>query len=162
MRSLRNYLRLSNQSTLFPEIAVRLVRLNIEEGKDTMFDLDCLFDARKILAFRQMHGPFWGNLKTMRSILETTKKMIGNDFGIFDIYDLLTIEQTNAVITFDYYGMKYRLDIFPHEGEIIYQYGGRWFHGPEDFLERARIADLRFTTVFMHISNIEIFDRDES
>ena len=147
-------------STLFPEIALRLVRLNIEEDRDTMFDLDCLFEARKILAFRQMHGPFWGNIKTMRSILETTIMMTGNAFGFLDVYDLLTFEKENAVIKFDYEGMKYRIDIFPHEGEITYQYGGRWYHGPEDFLERAQITGLRFTTVFMRISNIEVSERE--
>lgn len=142
-------------STLYPEISLRLVRLNIEEGEDTMCDLDCLLDARDILAIRQQERPFWGNLKTMRSILETTVMMVGNDFDFIDLYDLLTYEQKNAVITFDYDGVKNRLDVFPHEGEIIYQYDGKWFHGSEEFLEKARIGGARITSVFDLISNIE-------
>ena len=147
-------------STLFPEIALRLVNLDIEEGIDTMFDLDILLDARDILAIRQQKRPFWGNLKTMRSILQTTAMMTGNDFDFVDLYDLLTFEQQNAVITFDYDGVKKRLDIFPNGGEIIFQFGGKWYHGAEDFLEKARIDGERVTSVFDLISDIEILEND--
>ena len=145
-------------STLFPEIALRLARLDIEESSDTMFDLDILLDARDILAIRQKERPFWGNLKTMQSILETTVMMTGNEFDFVDLYDLLTYEKRKAIITFEYEGMKNRLDIFPNEGETIYQYDGRWFHGSEDFLEKARIGGARITSVFEMISNIEVTD----
>lgn len=145
-------------STLYPEIALRLARLDIEEGVDTMFDLDCLLDARDILAVRQKERPFWGNLKTMRSILETTVIMTGNDFDFVDLYDLLTYEQKNAIVTFDYEGVENRIDVFTDEGELIYQYDGKWFHGPEDFLEKARIGGARITSVFDMISDIEVTD----
>ena len=67
-------------STLFPEIALRLVRLDIEEDEDSMFYLNCLLYARDILSVRQQKRPFWDNLKTMGNILGTTATMVGNDY----------------------------------------------------------------------------------
>ena len=42
---------------------------------------------------------------------------------------LKTLEETNANITFIYDNEEYSIDIFPDEGEIVYQFGSRWFHG---------------------------------
>ena len=76
-------------STLFPEVALRLVQLHIEEEKENLLDLYCLYDARDILAIRQQRAPFWGNIKTMHRILETTKNLCGTDYRFSDLYDLL-------------------------------------------------------------------------
>lgn len=143
-------------STLFPEIADRLVRLNIEEEMDDEFDLDCLFDAREILANRQCHRPFWGNVRTMKSILETTEMMCGDEFDFIDLYDLLTFKKDSATVTFDYEGKDWQILIFRNGAEIVYSFEDRWFHGAEDFLVKARIEGKRITTVFDLITNIGI------
>lgn len=91
-------------STLFPEIAVRIVQLDLSEEEDSEFDLDCLFDARDILSLRQSRSPFWGNIRTMRTIPETTVMMCGNDLDYIDLYDLLTSNLQNGHVTFDYEG----------------------------------------------------------
>ena len=140
----------------FPEIALRLVLLNLEEGADTRFDLECLFDARDILALRQQKSPFWGNIKTMKSIIETTGMMCGTDFDVTDIYDLLVLSNPYAVVQFDYNDKHYRVDVFPYENETVYQYDNKWYHGAEDFLEKAKVDNQRITTVFDLISNIKI------
>lgn len=143
-------------STLFPEIALRLVKMDLEEGEDTEFDLDCIFDAREILTIRQQRRPFWGNIKTLHEVLETTADMCGNDYEFIDLYDLLTFEARNAVVAFNYNGTKQTLEIFENDGEVIYQFCQKWFHGAEDFLEKARIDGQRITTVFDHITNIAV------
>lgn len=84
--------------------------------------------------------------------------MVGNDYDFIDLYDLLTDAKEKAHITFDYDGVKNRLDIFPDKGETIYQYGDKWFHGSEDFLEKARIRGARITSVLDLISNIRVSD----
>jgi len=134
-------------STLFPEIALRMVRMNLEIGVEDNYDWNDLLDARIILTKRQHRRPFWGNIKTMREILEAMVEMRGNDYGLLDLYDLLTFEKQNAVISFDYIGTSYNLEIFHNEVETIYKFGDRWYHGAEDFLEKARIAGKRITTV---------------
>lgn len=139
-------------STLFPEIALRLVQMDLEEGEDDAFDLDCLLDARDLIAIRQQRSPFWGNIKLMRSILETTAEMVGNDFDFIDLYDLLTFDHKKATITFDYEGAQYLLNIFFDEAETIFQFDEKWYHGAEDFLEKARINHKRITSVFDLIS----------
>ena len=75
----------------------------------------------------------------MRDILEAMMLMREDDCGLIDLYDLLTFERKNAAVTFDYCGHSFRLNIFQHEGETIYEFSDRWFHGPGDFLEKARI-----------------------
>lgn len=72
---------------------------------DTMFDLDCLLDSRDILSERQRKRPFWGNIMTMHDILDLTAIMTGNDYDFIDLYDLLTLKEKNATITFDYKAM---------------------------------------------------------
>ena len=143
-------------STVFPEVALRLARLNIEEEQESLSDLECLISARKILSVRQKNSPFWGNLKTMRSILRTIELMTEKDSELIDLYDLLTFEREKAVVTFECDGVKKRLDIFPNGGEVVYQFEDRWFHGAEDFLEKARIGKARVTSIIDRISNIEI------
>ena len=143
-------------STLFPEVALRLVLLDLEEGTDGRFDLDCLLDAREILTLCQRSRPFWGNIKTMQKILNTTAEMVGTEHDFIDLYDLLTFIHPEAMVTFDYNGKEYRLDIFSEANETIYQYDNKWYHGAVDFLEKARIDHKRITTVFDLISNIRI------
>lgn len=143
-------------STLFPEIADRLVRLNVEEKTDRAFDLDCLFDAREILAIRQCHRPFWGNIRTMKSILDTTEMMCGDGYDFIDLYDLLTFKKDNATVTFEYDGKDWQILIFRKGAEIVYSFEDRWFHGAEDFLVKARIEGKRITTIFNLITNIRI------
>ncbi len=142
-------------STLFPEIATRLVKLNIEENKDNESALDYLIDARKLLTIRQKNRPFWGNIKAMRKVLETIAEMYGTGHSFLDLYDLMTYEAQNAVVTFDYDGEEYKLIIFQNEGETIYQFEDRWYHGADDFLEKARIDGKRITTVMWGLDNIK-------
>ncbi len=143
-------------STLFPEISLRLVRLNCEQEEDEEFDLDCLLDAREILSIRQSHRPFWGNLKTMRDILETASMMAGNNFDFIDLYDLMTLESKKAVVTFDYNETLRQIDISTDEDGALYQFEGKFYRGAERFLEKARIDGKRITTVFDLISDIEV------
>lgn len=146
------------KSTVFPEIALRLAKLDLEDGTDDMLDLDSLLDAREILTLRQQRRPFWGNLKVMRRILETTVRMVGNEYGFIDMYDLMTFESFDAIVTFDYNGIKYRLDIFRNDDEIIYKFDDIWFHGPDDFLEKVRINNKRITSIIDQIKNIHVED----
>ena len=143
-------------STLFPEIALRLVRLKLEDETDTGYDLDCLLDARDILAYRQSRNPFWGNIETMKGILETTEDMCGGEFLFADLYDLLTFKTAPAVVTFDYDGNLYRIDISRDEEGVVYIFEEKYFKGAEDFLERARIGGKRITTIYNMISNINV------
>ena len=143
-------------STLFPEIAVRCVRLFMEDGKDSEFDFDCLLDARSILTERQKHRPCWMNLQTMRDILETTVKMVGNDFDFVDLYDLMTYDTDSARVTFDYGGTDHFLDMFRKDGETVCRFENKWYHGSDDFLEKARIGGKRITTVIDLITDIRV------
>ena len=144
-------------STLFPEVAVRLAKLNIEEEEDTEFDLDNLFEARDILALRQQRRPFWGNIKTMHDILDTTEFMAGGEeFLILDLYDLLTFDSPMGVLTFDYNDEIYQIDVFQHDRSTVYQYNDKWYRGPEDFLDKAVIDGKKITTVFDLILDIKV------
>ena len=142
-------------STLFPEIALRLARLNLEEGTANGYDWNSLLDAKIILTRRQQETPFWGNIKTMRGILETLVEMREYDYGLIDLYDLLTFDKDEAVITFEYKSTPYPLKIFRNEDERIIDFNGKWFHGAEDFLEKARIDGKRITKIIMQINNIQ-------
>ena len=82
-------------------------------------------------------------------------EMREDDYGLIDLYDLLTLEDQNVTITFNYAGTTYRLDIFQNEGETVFQFGDKWYHGAEDFLEKARIDRKRITTVVDRITNIQ-------
>lgn len=148
-------------STLFPEVALRLVQLHIEEEKENLLDLYCLYDARDILAIRQQRAPFWGNIKTMHRILETTKNLCGTDYKFSDLYDLLILDTETGLAIFDYNDEEYRIEIFPHDGEIIYQFGDKWFHGAEDFLERARIDNQQITAIYDLIFNINFLNMSD-
>ena len=148
-------------STLFPEVALRLVQLHIEEEKENLLDLYCLYDARDILAIRQQRAPFWGNIKTMHRILETTKILCGTDYRFSDLYDLLILDTETGLAIFDYNDEEYRIEIFPHDGEIIYQFGDKWFHGAEDFLERARIDNQQITAIYDLIFNINFLNMSD-
>ena len=143
-------------STLFPEIALRLIRLNYEDGAANNYDWNTLLDARIILTKRQESRPFWGNIHTMQDILNLMIKMRDFDYGLLDLYDLLTLNVQKATVSFEYNEKEYKLDIFQHEGETIYQLGGRWYHGALDFLEKARIEGKRATTVMTLIENIKL------
>ncbi len=143
-------------STLYPEIALRMVRLNLEAGTEDNYDWNNLLDARSILARRQCYRPFWGNIKTMHGILDTMTEMRESDYGLIDLYDLLTFEESDAAVLFDFGGITYRLNIFQHERESIYDFENKWYHGAEDFFEKVRIEGIRITTVMQRIENIRV------
>jgi len=42
------------------------------------------------------------------------------------------------------------------QGEVVYQFGSRWFHGADDFLEKARVNQMRLTTVYHQIRDIKV------
>ena len=92
----------------------------------------------------------------MKHILETTADMVGTEYDFIDIYDLLTFEVGKATVTFNYADGIYKIKIFPNEAEIVYEFGDRWYHGAEDFLEKARIDGKHITTVYDLISDIKI------
>ncbi len=143
-------------STLFPEISLRLVDLNCEQEEDEVFDLDCLFDARRILTIRQSRRPFWGNLRTMRGILETTAAMVGNDYDYIDLYDLMTLEPGQAAVMFDFNGSPCQIDVSTDEDGVVYMFDGKYYRGADGFLEKARIGGKRITSAFDLISDIEV------
>lgn len=141
-------------STLYPEVALRLARLNLEEKQVSLFDLDGLYSARKVLATRQKNSPSWMNLKTMRSILETIAFLEGEDYWFENIYDLLIFDFTNAAMTFEYNGVEYQTEIFTDKKETVYQFQGKWFHGPDDYLEKMQIEGKAITTIYDEIKGI--------
>lgn len=143
-------------STLYPEVALRLARLNLEEGQASLFDLDGLYSARKVLAVRQKKSPTWMNLKTMRSILETISFLEGENYRFRDIYDLMVMDFSDETMKFEYNDAKYQVKIFTDTSETIYQFQNKWFHGPDDFLEKAQIEGKGITTVYDEIKGIWI------
>ena len=84
---------------------------------------------------------------------KTVEGIVAKDY---DLYDLLTFEAKNAVVTFDYGVTNHTLKIFENDGEVVYQFYQKWFHGAEEFLEKARISRNRITTVNEQISNISV------
>jgi hypothetical protein len=140
------------ESTLFPEIALRLVKLRIEKKEDTVNDLTMLMDARDIIVLRQKSRPFWGNIQVMEDILKTMVLMVGSDHYFVDLYDLLTLTANKATVSFKYGSEELNIEVFTSEAETIYQYDGRWFHGAVDFLEKACVGGKRITTVIDELS----------
>ena len=127
-----------------------------ENQEYTEDDLDDILDARVLLANRQRHRPFWGNIKTMHSVIELIDMLCGKGCDFIDLYDLLTMESDDAQVSFHYNSKNYIIDVFTNEEETIYQFDDKWFHGAEDFLEKGRIGNKRLTSVYDLISCIEI------
>ena len=149
-------------STLFPEVALRLVTLDIEDGTEDDFDFDCLLDARIILSYRQKHRPFWGNLKLMKEIIDLILEMLVVEYEIIDFYDLLSWDYYRAKVTFTYKNKEYAIDIFPDNDEIVYQFGNKWYHSAEDLLEKACIDQRRLTTICDEIDNLQVDEHPEN
>ena len=143
-------------STLYPEVAVRLVWQNIEEEQVTLFDLDILYSAWKILAIRQKHNPSWINLSSMRDVVETLAYMEGKKYRFKDIYDLMVIDFSNAVVVFSYNDASYHIDIFKDNERIIFQFQDELYDGADDFLEYARIDRKRITSIYDDITHVMI------
>ena len=40
--------------------------------------------------------------------------------------------------------------------DVAREFGSRWFHGADDFLEKARVIQMRLTTVYHQIRNIKV------
>ncbi|MCR5847650.1 MAG: hypothetical protein K6G75_05975 [Lachnospiraceae bacterium] len=146
-------------STLFPEIALRLSGLNIEDEIDTDYDFDNLLYARIILSTRQSKRPFWGNIELMGKILETIVSVIGNEYEIIDFYDLLVFDIHKATVFFEFEGVQRFIDIFEDDNETVFQFDDKWYHGPNDFLEKSRIENRRLTSIYDQIYNIEIIEQ---
>lgn len=142
---------------LYPEVVLRLAQLNIEEGSVTAFDLDCLIEAREMLTYRQRKSPLWENIKTMHHILDTILLISGQAHCFYDLYDLLTYQDQGTQISFEYNHRTYVITLFLKDNELIYEFEGTWYHGPEDFLERARVQDKKITNVIDLIKNIKTF-----
>lgn len=142
-------------STLFPEISLRFVKLDIEEKENDEFDLDCILAARRILSYRQMHRPFWGNIQTMKEIIDVTDE-ICQDRGCTDVYNLLSFDVGTGTILFDYDGKNYQIDIFRDFEDTVYQFEGKWYRGPVDFLEKVQINQKRITSLYDQINISQI------
>lgn len=143
-------------SVPFPEVAFRLAEYHYLDEDDTEWDLDLLFDARDFLVERQMRYPFWGNIKTMRRILELTAAFCGNNFDMVDIYDILCLDSTNIKISFKYNGLKQELFVLEENGDDIVKYNDKWFRSPDEFLEKGRLPDgVRITTAIYDITELK-------
>ncbi|MBQ9046387.1 MAG: sel1 repeat family protein [Solobacterium sp.] len=143
-------------STLFPEIALRMVQTDRAEGLHAEYHYECLALAAEFLAARQQNAPFWGNISLMREILETSGKIYITDAKLPDIYSLLVCNVSCGTITFVYNSTVHTIDIFMQDAKTVWQYENKWYQGAEDFLERARINGRRITTDYDLIEDLTL------
>lgn len=143
-------------STLYPEIALRMAALNFEQECNNRDDLESLLYGRLILSYRQSKRAFWGNLKTMRDILELTIDLVGAELDFEDIYDLMTLDIDKANVVFNFENVFYEISVSKDNDGRLYQFGGKYYRGADGFLEKARIDGKRITTIYDQISDIRI------
>lgn len=89
--------------------------------------------------------------------LQTIVNLTGNESLFLDLYDLLIFDSKRAMIKFTYHDQEKQLKLFENQGEVIYEFDGKWFRGAEEFLEKAQLGTRKITSVWGEIVNIHIF-----
>lgn len=91
-----------------PEIYTRLAKIRVAEGK-TAEALELYDTARAFLAQRLQIQAFWGDLNTMKWIIQDIYKLRKFDSSHMDLYDLYYLLQTPQHLSFRFEGKKHDL-----------------------------------------------------
>ena len=163
----------------FPEISLRLAGIRAHQGKiDEAVAL--LIPAKRFMAERLSHDPFWGHIEVMGRIIRFLYTLTPFDVEKADFYDLFYLTETPGIYSMKYWDKagekKIRLEVIADDTDadpvkenkgpvaetatmpktgIAIKYDGKWYRNFEDFLAKARLRTERFTAVYDIFYDIE-------
>ncbi len=130
-----------------PEVFSRLAR--IRKSQERYEEAVSLYlEAIDYLSNRVKYYPFFGDMNTLKWMIEDLYTMIEIDkysIGLFDLYYLL---KKPCSISFKYLDKKYIVRSEKEENDIAIEFNNKWYRGLDDFFLSAIIDNKKLPTIY--------------
>ena len=139
-----------------PEICARLAKVRMSQG--AWYESAALYQEAKLyLADRLAESPFFGDLHTMKGIVEELTLLGVQDPSALDLYDLYTVLQRPGTVRFRYGGKAYQVEAAEEEdGSVAVRFRGKWYRSVDDFFEQALLDGERLPALYWGLSGFEV------
>lgn len=135
-----------------PDVTYRMAKLKAEEG-----DIDAAVvyaqEAREWQAEDLVKNTFWGCIEVMDNIVTLQYEL--NGARSLDLYDVFGLCNTPCKITFRYEDRKFQIACEEDNG-IVIGFDHKWYRGPREFLEKARLDGVRLPALHYDLYGFEV------
>lgn len=139
------------------EVFTRLAKIKIEEEKYEEA-LSLLIQARIHLEERIIDDPFFGNFTIMKYLIYDLYSIAEFNRTSFNLYDLYEVFKKPHKVSFMYMNKKYFINSSLEDGNVIIEFGNKWFKSVDDFLKKAVIDNKRLTNIFYKFENFKLLE----
>ena len=138
-----------------PEIYTRLARIHKDRGE--FIEAENLYmEAKWFLAQKIRYTGFFGDLNTMKWLVQDLYTICEPDENDLDLFDLYYVLQEPHTIRFCYTGQIYTIEAVTMEDSIIVHFMDRWYRSVDDFFQKAQIGQELITAIASQLYGFEV------
>ena len=145
----------TNLGDPLPEICTRLARIHKDRGE--YIEAENLYlEAKWFLAQKIRYTGFFGDLNTMKWLVQDLYTICEFDENDFDLFDLYYVLQEPHTVRFCYAGKICTIEAVSMEDSIIVHFMDRWYRSVDDFFQKAQIGQERITAIAGRMYGFEV------
>ena len=137
------------------EICVRMAGIRKKQGRISEA-IEAYEKAREILGTRIRNSGFFGDINSMKWLIEDLYTMKEIDYSDLDLFDLFWIMQYPAKVSFMYRDKKYEVTGVKEENGIAIFFDGHWYRSVTEFFNEAMLEGHRITDNWTRLYNMEV------
>ena len=152
------YPKVANATNLgepLPEVFTRLARIRKSEGRDDEA-ANLYYRAKDFLGQRLKYNGFFGDLSTMKWLIDDLYSIVEFDEDDFDFYDLFYLLGRPSKVSFLCEGKKYIVESQQEDGAYVVEFNGKWYRDRDEFFRKAYIGNERLTALYWDMYDFEV------
>ena len=130
-----------------PEVFSRLARIRKKQERYKEA-VELYLYAINFMAQKIRYNPFFGDMNTLKWMIEDLYTMIEVDKHSINLFDLYHLLKTPSTITFKHKEKEYKVISEKDGNDIAVNFNGKWFKGIDDFFLKATINNKKIPTIY--------------
>lgn len=139
-----------------PEVCTRLAR-GAKDAGDYEEAIRLYLEAKPALARRIQYNPFFGDLNSMKWLVEDLYgDLMPVDYADLDLFDLYYVLKKPAVVKFMFDEETFTVSSVEEDGSIVIRFEDKWYRNIDDFFGKAVIDGEKLVVLYDEIYDIEV------
>ena len=130
-----------------PEVFSRLARIRKKQERYNEA-IELYLYAIDFMSQKVRLNPFFGDMNTLKWMIEDLYTMIEVDKHSINLFDLYHLLKTPSTITFKHKEKEYKVISEKDGNDIAVNFNGKWFKGIDDFFLKATINNKKIPTIY--------------
>ena len=130
-----------------PEVFSRLARIRKKQERYKEA-VELYLYAINFMAQKVRYNPFFGDMNTLKWMIEDLYTMIEVDKHSINLFDLYYLLKTPSTITFKHKEKEYKVISEKDGNDIAVNFNGKWYKGIDDFFLKATINNKKIPTIY--------------